>query len=162
MQEDDGDNVVLINMPEDKQIKTDTATEVFQVLEGLRFDDVQMEKSDSKLKFDRSFVCELKDSTVYTIRIARTDNKVYITCDADFTDQTPVSKAEGIESEEDLKAKEAKLLAHENAKRFSAEKAGWVYELSDWQGKKLTKTLNELIEDKAQPEESTESADPNS
>jgi UDP-N-acetylglucosamine:LPS N-acetylglucosamine transferase len=54
------------------------------------------------------------------------------------------------------------LLAHENAKRFSAEKAGWVYELSDWQGKKLTKTLNELIEDKAQPEESTESADPNS
>ena len=48
-----------------------------------------------ELTFNRQFVCRLKDSTVYTMKIAQKDDKTFITCRAGFTDKTPVTKEEG-------------------------------------------------------------------
>ena len=58
-----------------------------------------------------------------------------------------MEKAKRVESEEELKKKEALLLAHDKAKAFTPRHAGWAYELSSWQAEKMCKSLADLIED---------------
>ena len=155
---EDGKTVVLENMPEGKRLKSSDSETVFAALTSLRLDDVRKNAGD--LSFDRQFVCRLKDSTVYTIKIAQKDNKTYVTCQADFTDTTPVVIKEGeVQSEEQLKKNEAKLLSRDKAKEFTAKNQSWVYEIPEWKSKHLTKQLSDLLEDLPKPEEKT--AEPN-
>jgi len=146
-----GKDVILENIPEGKKFKDSEGDSVFTALTSLRCDDVM--KNPGDLKFDREYVCTLKDSTVYALKIAKKDDKTYITCEADYTDKTPVTKDSNVESEEELKKKEAKLLAQEGALNFTAKHKGWVYEISEWKAKNLTKELSELIEDEEKPED---------
>jgi hypothetical protein len=123
-------------------------------------------KKSSDLTFDKQYLCRLKDSTIYTLGIAKKDDKTYAVCSADFTDTTPVEKAplnQGgeVESEEELKKKEAKLLARDEAKNFTEKHQGWVYEIPDWKAKNLTKALSDLIEDEEKPAEKDDVEDPN-
>jgi hypothetical protein len=109
-------------------------------------------------------MCRLKDSTVYALRIAQKEDKTYVSCVAEFTDKTPVEKASvnqggEVESEEELKKKEAKLLARDNATKFTAKHQGSVYEIADWKAKNLMKELADLIEDEEKTEENA-AADP--
>lgn len=157
---DDGKGVILENIPAGKKFKTNDGDSVFTALTSLRCDDVT--KSSGDLTFDKQFICRLKDSTVYTIKIAQKDDKTYGTCEAEFTDKTPVKKGSEVESEEELKKKEAKLLAQENAIKFTKKHQGWVYEIAEWKAKNLIKELSDLIEDEEKPEENNESEDPNS
>ena len=117
------------------------------------------------MAFEKQYMCRLKDSTVYALRIAQKEDKTYVSCVAEFTDKTPVEKASvnqggEVESEEELKKKEAKLLARDNATKFTAKHQGLVYEIADWKAKNLTKELADLIEDEEKTEENT-AADPN-
>jgi hypothetical protein len=157
------DSIILENLPEDKKLKDNAPEQAFTALTNLRFNDVKKTPTAEKdLSFDRQFVCRLKDSTVYTIKIAREDDKSYITCDAEFTDKTPVMKEQAVESEEQLKKKEAKLLAQDKAEEFSARHQGWIYEIAEWKAKNLTKRLSELLEDKESFEETAQVNEPNS
>ena len=82
------------------------------------------EKPD--LKFDREYTCLLKDSTLYPIEIAQKDSKTFIKCNVDFTDKTPIKKEEAVESQEELKKKEAKLLQEKRQRNFrKPAKAGF-------------------------------------
>lgn len=155
----DGKDIVLENMPAGKKFKGTDYESVFTALTSLRFDDVKKKSSD--LAFDRRYVCRLKDSTVYTLSIAKDDDKSYVSCEADFADKRPITKDKDVESQEELKKKEAKLLARDKAKEFTARHQGWVYEVPDWKAKNLTKKLSELIEDKKEPEKPTVVSDPN-
>ena len=99
------------------------------------------------------------DSTEYSIGIATEDGKTFITCGAEFTDERP--QAEDIKkdlTEEELKIKEAMLLADDNARKFTAKHQGWVYEIPEYIADNLTKELADLIEDET-PIEKAE--DPN-
>jgi len=149
--------VVLENIPAGKKLKDSDSKSVFNALTDLRFTDVKKKSTaNGELTFDRQYVCRLKDSTVYTISIAQKDDKTYVTCQAEFTDTTPVTiKKEG-ESEEELKKKEAKLLARDKAKQFTTEHQDWIYEIADWKAKNLTKKLSDLLEDEPKPEEKAE------
>jgi hypothetical protein len=160
---EDGKTVALENMPpvssvEDRnggrRLKSSDSETVFVGLTTLRFDDVR--KNPGDLTFDKQFVCKLKDSTVYRVMIAQKDGKTYINCGAEFTDTSPVVKEKEVESEEQLKKKEAKLLARDKAKEFAARHQGWVYEIPDWKAKQLTRPLSELLEDQPKPKEKTE------
>lgn len=159
---EDGKTVVLENMPAGKRLKSSDSETVFSALTNLRFDDVK--KNPGNLSFDRQFVCRLKDSTVYTVKLAQKDGKSYVTCQADFTDTTPiVMKENEVQSEEQLKKNEAKLLARDRAKDFTINHQGWVYEIADWKAKFLTKPLSDspaggqgLLEDQPKPKEKTE------
>jgi len=155
--EQDSENVVLENIPVGKKLKDSDSKSVLIALTDIRFTDVKKKTGQSdELAFDRQYVCRLKDSTVYTLNIARKDDKTYITCQAEFTDTTPVTiKREG-ESEEELKKKEAKLLARDNAKLFTVKHQAWVYEIADWKAKNLTKELSDLLEDEKKPDEKAE------
>jgi Domain of unknown function (DUF4340) len=151
-------DVVLENVPAGKKLKSSDAQSVFTALTSLRFDDVT--KKSSGLKFDKQYVCTLKDSTVYTLKLAEKDGKTYATCSAEYTDKTPVTKGSDVESKEQLKAKEAKLLARDNAEKFTAAHQGWVYEIADWKAKNLTKKLADLLEDQQKPKQEKAAAAP--
>jgi hypothetical protein len=160
---EDSQDIILDNIPAGKKLKSNEAQSVFTALTSLRFDDVN--KISSDMTFDKQYMCRLKDSTVYALRIAQMDDKTYISCVAEFTDKTPVEKApvdQGgqVESEEELKKKEAKLLARDNAAKFTAKHQGWTYEISEWKAKNLQKELDDLLEDEEKPEESS-AMDPN-
>ena len=128
---EDGKTVMLENMPMGKRLKIGEGETVFSALTNLRFDDVK--KNSDDLSFDRQFVCRLKDSTVYTVKIAQKNGKNYVTCQADFADTTPVVMKENeVQSEEQLKKNETKLLARDKAKEFTLRHQGWVYEIADW------------------------------
>ena len=108
--------------------------------------------------FDRQYMCRLKDSTVYALRIAQKDGKTYVTCVAEYTDtapveKTPVNQGGKVESDEELKEKEAKLLARDNAKKFTTDHQGWAYQIADWKAKNLTKKLGDLLENEEKPKE---------
>ena len=151
---EDGKDVILENIPAGKTFKSSDGDSVFTALTSLRFDDVKKKSSD--LTFDRQFICKLKDSTVYTIKTAQKDDKTYAACEAVFTDKTPVTKGSEVESEEELKKKEAILLAQESAIKFTKKHQGWVYEIAEWKAKNLIKELSDLIEDEEKPKEEVE------
>jgi hypothetical protein len=160
----DSQDVMLDNIPAGKKLKSSDAKSVLTALTSLRFDDVK--KLPSDMAFEKQYMCRLKDSTVYSLRIAEQDGKTYVSCVAEFTDKTPVEKASlnqggKVESEEELKKKEAKLLARDNAADFTTKHNGWVYEVADWKAKNLTKKLDDLLEDETKTEEST-ATEPNS
>jgi hypothetical protein len=154
---EDGKDVILENIPAGKKFKDSDGDSVFTALTSLRCDDVMKRPGD--LTFDKEYVCTLKDSTVYALKIAQKDDKTYVTCEADYTDKTPVTKDSNVELEEELKKKEAKLLAQEGAIKFTAKHKGWVYEIAEWKAKNLIKELSELIEDEEQPKDEDEQAD---
>lgn len=152
----DGDDVVMANRPEGKTLKLSDAQSVFRSLSSLRFDDVNTPSALGELSFDYLYVCRLHDSTEYRFRIARKDGKAYLTCEAEFTDKTPVTMKPGqVESQEELKKKEAKLQAQERAQRFTLRHKGWVYEIPEWKANYLTKRQADLLEGEPAPAEAT-------
>jgi hypothetical protein len=154
---EDGKDVILENVPAGKKFKDSDGDSVFTALTSLRCDDVM--KNPGDLTFDREYVCTLKDTTVYALKIAQKDDKTYIRCEAEYTDKTPVKIDSKAESPEELKKKEAKLLAWEGADKFTAKHKGWVYEIADWKAKNLIKELTELLEDEEKPEEESDTTD---
>ncbi len=142
-----GKDPVLNPVPEGKKVRPAECKTVLSALANLNLTDVMKNLPSGELKFDRSYVCRVKNSTVYTIEIAKQDDKAYIRCGAEFTDTTPVMKENREESEEELKKKEEKLLARDAAETFTKKHSGWIYELSNWQMKNLTKDLKDLVED---------------
>ena len=159
---EESEGVVMENAPADKKLKSKDAEDVFTALTNLSFDNVMRETEDDKdWVFERRFICRLKDSTVYTIELAGRDKMICMKCKADFTDKTPVTKKKEVESEEELKKKEAKLLAAEKAEKFSAKHKGWIYEVAEHKAMNLAKKLSDLLEDEEKPEETEQVSDPN-
>lgn len=153
---EDSQDIVLENLPAGKKLKSSDSQSVFTALSGLRCDDVK--KKSGEFNFNREFVCRLKDSTVYTLQIAQKDDKTYASVAAEFTDKTPVemipvSQGGQVQSPEDLKKKEAKLLARDKVKEFAGKHTGWVYEIAEWKAKNLTNELSDLLEDDQEPED---------
>jgi hypothetical protein len=152
-------DAVLENVPAGKTFKSSDGQSVFTALTSLRFDDVKKRAAD--LKFEKQYVCKLKDSTVYTLDIAQKDDKTYVACKAEFTDTTPVVKGSDVETPEELKVKEAKLLARDKAAKFTADHQAWMFEVADWTARNLTKELVDLIEDEKKATEEKSAEDPN-
>ncbi len=151
--------IEMENIPAGKKFKSTEGQSVFNVLTNLSFSDVKREPND--ISFDRQYVGRLKDSTEYTINVATQDDKTFVACSARFTGKRPT--AEDIkkdDSEEELKAKEAKLLADDNSKKFAAKHKGWIYEVPDYKAKNLKIKLSDLLEERKEPEKDM-SSDPN-
>jgi len=157
--------ITLENMPAGKKLKDTEYESVFSIITNLTFDDVKKEASDtSDLKFDSTCICRLDDSTVYTLAVAEQNDKTYIKCEAMFTDQTLVTKERQVESEEELKKKEAILLARNDARKFSEKHAGWIYQIPKYKADNIKKKLDDLLEDVEKKQEtgvSQESDDEN-
>jgi hypothetical protein len=147
-----GDTITIDNMPEGKKLKEGPVAEILEAIESVSFDDVNIADSNNSpamnLKFNLRFDCRLNDSTVYTFRLAKDGDKWLARCTALFMDQSEVTMTKGVtESLEELKKKEAKLLARDAADDFAEIHKGWIYHLPPYQGKGMTKSLAELLED---------------
>ena len=151
-------DVKLDKMPEGKQFKATDYQAVFKAINSVRFDDVMAaEKAPADLKFDHVYTSRNYDLTVYKFELAKQDDKYYAKVGADYLDKTPVEKTVGqIESDEELKKKEAKLLAIDKVKDFNAKHKNWVYQIPSYKADNLTKPLSELIEDIPVEEEKPE------
>jgi len=157
----DDKTVIFENLQEGKVLNNNIANRVFNALAELSFEDVNAESSKRGLQFDRRYLCRLKDSTVYTIWLAKDGDAWFIKCDAQFADKTPVTKTQGeVESDEQLKIKEAKLLARDAAEEFSDKHNGWVYQIPAYRAENLIRTSADLFEaPKNQQTEAKESLD---
>ena len=151
----DTDQIVLENIPEGKKLKGSDYKRVFNALDGLNINDVQKKSEASDLNFDTKYVCALEDLTVYTVSLAKKDDGNYLTATAKYTGDAKITKDRTVESEDELKAKEAKLLAIKAVKDFSEKHAGWVYKIPQYKADNLTKKLADLLEDIEEPEEAT-------
>lgn len=157
---DDSEKILLEGgVPEGKKFKGSDYKQVFSALTSLQFTDVQKASKAEDLKFESTYVGTLTDSTVYTLQVAAKDDKTFIRVDAQFTGDTDVTvKRDGSESDEDLKVKEAKLLAIEAAQKFRSRHTGWVYEIDSWKAGNLKKKLDDLLEDIPEEEKAAEEA----
>jgi hypothetical protein len=150
--------IQLEKMPAGKQFQETAHQTVFNALSSLRFEDVSRPAGlEADLTFDQTYNCKLYDLTVYKLEIAKNEDKTYVKVSADFLDKTPVEKTMGqVETDEELKKKEAKLLAIDKVKDFNAAHKGWIYQIPSYKADQLTKPLSELIEDIPAPAESND------
>jgi hypothetical protein len=145
------DTFEMVDLPEGKRLKEYDARSVATAINSLRFDDVKR-GPDPSLDFNRTYVARLDDSTVYTLKIAKSDGKTFVTCQAEYADTNQVViDTTKKDSEEELKKKEAKLLAQEKVLKFAARHAGWIYEIPSWKANYITKDVNDLLEALPQP-----------
>ena len=144
---DEGATVTLDNMPAGKQFKGTDYKNVFTALSNLTIEDVVAQSKVQDFKPNWKYVCKLSDSTVYTLQLGKRENKTYLIVDVEFTDKTPVVKEQGKETEEQLKAKESKLLARDSAERLAKRTAGWIYVIPEYKASNLMKYKANLIED---------------
>ena len=141
----EADEIALQEIPEGKQPKGSEYDYVFNALSGLWMTDVA-KAEDLDLQWDATYTCRLKSGLTYIVRSAEKDGKHYVKLSA----EGPAVKSVQIsrtESEEELKKKEALLLAADTAKAFTPRHTPWVYEVSSWSGGRLRKPLSELLED---------------
>jgi hypothetical protein len=156
-----GEGVVLADLPADKKLKDADAKSVFNALTSLRFDDVNTPSQIEGLDFNSSYVCRLNDLTEYRLHLAQKGGKTYLKCEAQYTDPNKVTiNPNTKDSPDELKKKEAKLLAQERAQKFTLRHKNWVYEIPDWKAKYLMMGRSALLEDVKKPAE-TKTAEPN-
>ncbi len=156
--EDDSEEILLEGgIPEGKKFKGSDYKQVFRALTSLQFTDVQKASKVEDPNFDSTYTCTLTDSTVYILQIAAKDDKTFLRADAEFTgDKSVTVKRDGSESDEELKEKEAKLIAIEAAKNFHDRHTGWVYEITSFKADNLKKKLDDLLEDIPEEEKAAE------
>ncbi|MBN1765281.1 MAG: DUF4340 domain-containing protein [Sedimentisphaerales bacterium] len=165
-------NINMLNIPAGKTAKGTEYERVFSALTSLDFQDVQKQSDkNADLKFEHTYVCQLKDKTVCTFDIAKKDNNYYITCRSEYTEELPQNTPEFIQSmkqnktDEELKEMEAKFLARDASNGFNKKHTGWIYQIPSYKAEVMTKKLADLLEDKVEEEKDdspeTESADLN-
>ena len=141
----DKDEIALRDIPKGKQAKGTEYESVFSALTSLDLTDVSPAK-DLKLKWDTTYTCQLKSGLSYIVQLAKKDDKHYagLSANSPKGDRVQISWTE---SQEELKKKEAILLAMQTAKEFGPRHKPWVYEISSWVAEKMRKPLADLIED---------------
>ena len=148
---------VLENIPKGKRAKSTEVANVFGVFgppTGIEFSDVAA-AGKMKLAWDATYTCRLKSGLSYTVQLAKDGEKHYARISAKGPElrRVPISKTD---SPEELKKKEALIVAMETPGNFNPKHAAWVYELPSWTAENMRRPLAELIEDipkDATPEE---------
>ncbi len=144
---DENDNITIQKkIPEGKQLKGRDYEQVFSAVTDLEFNDVQAEAPN--LNFDKSYICELNDSTVVTFLLAENDGNIYTRCSAEFTGSiTEAELNDPTATEEQIQERDMKYKALLAARGFNKKHDGWVYTLVPHKARNLTKSFTDLLED---------------
>lgn len=150
-QRDDSDAMILQGVPAGKKENSD-ASQMHSALGGLRFEKVYRgdEAEVQGLNFSKSVTYALKDDSSYQLSLAQKDDKTYLTVRGDFNEAKVREAADAQEiraaDDDTLKDKSEVLTRYQEIQQFNEFHQGWIYELSDFTGKKFLKTKAELIE----------------
>jgi hypothetical protein len=155
----ENDAVSLENLPPGKKLKDTDARSVLIALTDLRFDDVARSGTIGGLVYSEQYLCKLNNLVVYTLAIAQKNDKTYAFCTAKYTGEE-LRNDRKVESHEQFVENETKRIAIDQAGIFAAKHTGWIYEISDWKAKNLTKKLSDLLEDVEKPKDPNEPAEP--
>ena len=137
--------IALLNVPAGLQAKETEIQQTCDALADLSITDVH--KTVEGATFDKTYVCELTDSTVYTLKVAKVDTKYFFTCQATFKEKARVQGGM-VQGQKEV----AKYGGQQAAKKFTDQHAGWIYEISSYIGDKMVKTFEDLSEDVPKPE----------
>jgi hypothetical protein len=137
----------LTEVPEGMTAKQRACDSVFGALPDLRMSDVHPADAVEP-DWDALYVCELENLT-YLVQTAEGEDVIYVGLSAEGPEVRQVEVAPG-ETDEQLKEKEALLLAADEADEFNSRHARWVYKVSRWSGEDLRMPLSDLLEE---PEE---------
>lgn len=148
-----GGEITLDDMPAGKQFKGSTYNSVFNALSYFRFEDV-LSSVDASREFTWTYEAQTQDDVVYTLEISPGDIN-YARASAQYTGPEP-SVQQQVESEEQLKEREARFLAKEKAEKFNQKHKGWVYQIPSYKVTELTHGLDDLIETPEAPAEAAE------
>jgi hypothetical protein len=149
-----GGGVLMDGLPAGEKLKDTDVKSVFTALQGLRFEDVNTPARIEGLTFDHKYVVRMDDSTEYTLELAKKGAKTYLKARAVYTSSAKVAiDPSKQDSPEELKKKEAILMAQEGAQRFTLRHKNWIYEIPDWKAKYLVMPQGDLLEAKEKPAE---------
>jgi hypothetical protein len=148
----------LEGLPAGKKPKATDVEAVFNALTMMTFEDVSKltKEIEKSVQWEGTFTCKL-ENLEYQVQFGKRDGKSVARLDAVGPSQDLLEASSRIakaESKERLAKKDAIFQADEAAKRFNAQHAGWLYQVSDWKGKDLCRPVTELVEDEsAEPKE---------
>ncbi len=141
-----GSEIVLESMPPGKQFKGSNHRTLFGALTYFRADDVLAASDVPSLDFTYTYVCQLRNHLVYTVRLAEKDQMWYARLSARYTGPEPEVQKQ-VESEEQLRQREALFLAKEAAETFVHKHSGWIYQIPAFKADEMTRPLSELLEE---------------
>ncbi|MCH7919273.1 MAG: DUF4340 domain-containing protein [Planctomycetes bacterium] len=144
------DDLRLVNMPAGKTLRNSEAKLVLRALSSLRISDVEKGPRDD-LDFGRKFICQLKNGIIYSLAIAEMNDVTFMTCSAEYVGAKVSMQTGKVDSEEELKEKEARLLAQEKSMKFQRKHENWVYTVPTWKANALKKDMGDLMEDVVTP-----------
>ena len=153
----DGTEIVMESMPAGKQFKGSNASSLFGSLSYFRIDDVLPSAKAPSLEFNHSYVCELKNHVLYTVRLAKDKEKTYARVSARYTGPEPEVQKQ-VESEDKLKEREALFLAKDTAEAFNHRNSGWIYVIPSYKAEEMTRTQSDLLEDIPAPKPEADAA----
>jgi len=137
--------VALEKVPEGKRAKASACETVATALADLEFSDVSP-AGKMPLEWDTTYTCQLASNLVYTVKLAKKEDRYYATFSASAPNVESV-RITTTESDKELKKKDALLQAVEMAREFTPRHAPWVYELPNWTAEKMRHPLSDLVED---------------
>jgi hypothetical protein len=153
-----GDITLKTPIPQGKKLSA-AHRQVFRAVAGFRFDDVMSEKSaPEKAAFDETYICKLKDSTAYILKLAKVEDKTYAKLTASFENNEKINiNSTAGDSEEEIDRKRNILLAREKVHKFNKICKDWIYEIPSYKAVNMTKPLSGILEDIEPPKtENTE------
>jgi hypothetical protein len=149
---------ILDNMPEGRQLKESEARSLFSAFTNVTFQNVKKDSGQNENLITRgTAVCYVKEQISYTLEILEGNETYYLRASSRYLDPAPIVKENRVESDEELKAKEEKLLARDKAEHFTNKHRGWLYEIPQWKAEALTKNVTDLLEEIEKPEEAAPS-----
>ncbi|GAB4318879.1 MAG: hypothetical protein Kow0059_12670 [Candidatus Sumerlaeia bacterium] len=140
-------DIVLQDIPAGKQPKGKLYESVFRAGANLRFTDVKP-AADMNIAWNNTFTMELDSGLKYIVKSAKKDGKAWLALAAEAPPLDRRITISADESKEELEKKEEKVKAADSAKTFNERHGNWVYEVGDWYMTNLTKSLDDLLEDR--------------
>lgn len=149
--------LALQGIPAGKQASSATG-QAKNMLAGLQYDQVFLadDSEVASLAFNTRVQVDLKDGTGYVAELAKKDGKYFLKIEGTF-DQAADEAARRIgqnESEEELKKKSDTLTRNDEIRTFNNFHGSWVYQLSEYVGKKFDNSKKDLIEDEKSDKDS--------
>ena len=137
---------LLENPPEGRELDESQAESLVSAFTNVMLQEVYTaEELGQGLNPAGTVVCTLKNEVAYRFELLKKDDKSYARLSADYLGDTQIVKENRVESDEELKAKETKLLARDTAESFTQLHQGWIYEIQQWKADKLLTARDDLL-----------------
>ncbi|MCB1043026.1 MAG: DUF4340 domain-containing protein [Acidobacteria bacterium] len=144
--EDQEGTLKLVGLPDGKK-ESPAVGQLKTALTNLSFDKVYLadDAQVANLSFTQRVTYDLKDQSHYTLELAKSGDKTYLRISGEH-DLRSINPSE-LETDEQVKEKSEQWEAAVKIQEFTAFHGSWVYELSEYVGKKFLATAAELMED---------------